>query len=93
MNFKKTYVPRNGYTPLCQIGSCSLKDLEFGMIELTEGQTLSYDTQEKETGLCHPGRHGRLFRRWSGLWPSGRPLQRVCKPQSRMLLRRPPHPR
>ena len=44
MNFKKTYVPRNGYTPLCQIGSCSLKDLEFGMIELTEGQTLSYDT-------------------------------------------------
>ena len=51
MNFKKTYVPRNGYTPLCQIGSCSLKDLEFGMIELTEGQTLSYDTQEKETAF------------------------------------------
>ena len=33
MNYKKTYVPHNGYTPLCTIGECSLKNLEFGIIE------------------------------------------------------------
>ena len=25
MNYKKTYVPHNGYTPLCTIGECSLQ--------------------------------------------------------------------
>ena len=29
MNFKKTYTPANGYTPLCKIGECSLKDLSL----------------------------------------------------------------
>lgn len=51
MNYKKTYVPQNGYTPLCTIGQCSLKDLEFGMIELTDGQSLSYDTGEREVAF------------------------------------------
>ena len=41
MNYKKTYTPANGYTPLCKIGECSLKDLEFGIIELRPGQTLT----------------------------------------------------
>ena len=34
MNYKKAYVPANGYTPICKIGECSLKKLEFGIIEL-----------------------------------------------------------
>ena len=34
MNFKKAYIPQKGYTPICKIGECSLKRLEFGIIEL-----------------------------------------------------------
>lgn len=44
MNYKKTYVPKKGYTPLCEIGKCSLKELEFGIIELSDGETLDFDT-------------------------------------------------
>ena len=33
MNFKKAYKPAKGYTPICKIGECSLKKLEFGIIE------------------------------------------------------------
>ncbi|MBR2340374.1 MAG: 5-deoxy-glucuronate isomerase [Clostridia bacterium] len=51
MSFKKTYIPKNGYTPICKIGECSLKRLEFGIIELTEGQTLEFDTNDKETAF------------------------------------------
>ena len=51
MNFKKTYFPQNGYTPLCTIGQCSLKDLEFGIIELNAGQKLSFDTRDRETAF------------------------------------------
>jgi len=51
MNYKKTYTPANGYTPLCKIGECSLKDLEFGIIELTPGQKLTFDTENKETAF------------------------------------------
>lgn len=51
MNFKKTYTPKNGYTPLCTIGECSLKDLEFGIIELEAGQRLSFDTKDRETAF------------------------------------------
>ena len=51
MNFKKTYTPKNGYTPLCKIGECSLKDLEFGIIELTNGQSLDFDTQDREVAF------------------------------------------
>ena len=40
MNFKKTYEPKNGYTPISKIGECSLKMLEFGMIELDGGDFL-----------------------------------------------------
>jgi 5-deoxy-glucuronate isomerase len=51
MNYKKTYVPKKGYTPICKIGECSLKKLEFGIIELDGGEKLSFDTQDKETAF------------------------------------------
>ena len=51
MNYKKTYVPQKGYTPICKIGECSLKKLEFGIIELDAGEKLSFDTQDKETAF------------------------------------------
>ncbi len=51
MNYKKTYVPATGYTPLSQIGQCSLNKLEFGIIELEAGQTADYYTADKETAF------------------------------------------
>ena len=36
MNYKDVH-PQKGYTPLCEIGKCSLRDLEFGIIELGLG--------------------------------------------------------
>ena len=51
MNYKKTYQPANGYTPICKIGECSLKKLEFGIIELEAGQTLTFHTADKETAF------------------------------------------
>ena len=51
MNYKKTYVPHNGYTPLCTIGECSLKNLEFGIIELTNDQDLTFETGDREVAF------------------------------------------
>ena len=51
MSFKKTYVPAKGYTPICKIGQCSLKKLEFGIIELDAGEKLSFYTEDKETAF------------------------------------------
>lgn len=51
MNYKKTYQPKKGYTPICKIGECSLKMLEFGIIELGAGESLSFDTADKETAF------------------------------------------
>ena len=51
MNFKKSYKPQKGYTPICKIGECSLKKLEFGIIELDAGETLAFETQDKETAF------------------------------------------
>ncbi len=48
MNFKKTYKPAKGYTALCKIGECSLKKLEFGIIELDAGESLDFSTNDKE---------------------------------------------
>ncbi len=50
-NYKKTYVPAKGYTPLCKIGECSLKMLEFGIIELDAGEALPFDTEDKEVAF------------------------------------------
>ncbi len=49
MNFKKTYEPANGLTKLCRIGECSLKMLEFSIIQLAPGQEIVFDTGETET--------------------------------------------
>ena len=49
MNYKKTYSPQSGYTPLCTIGKCSLKMLEFGIIELKKSESVTFETGEKET--------------------------------------------
>lgn len=51
MNYKKTYTPTTGYTPISKIGECSLKMLEFGMIELNAGDALTYNTEDKETAF------------------------------------------
>ena len=51
MNVKKTYKPTKGYTPLCKIGECSLKRLEFGIIELDAGNLQDFDTLDKETAF------------------------------------------
>ena len=51
MNYKKTYIPAKGYTPICKIGECSLKKLEFGIIELDSGETVAFDTADKETAF------------------------------------------
>ena len=50
-NYKKTYTPAKGYTPICKIGECSLKKLEFGIIELGAAETLTFDTADKETAF------------------------------------------
>ena len=51
MNFKKTYTPTLGYTKICEIGKCSLKKLEFGIIELEAGTSLDFYTEDKETAF------------------------------------------
>ena len=51
MNYKKAYKPAKGYTPISKIGECSLKMLEFGMIELDGGESLDYNTEDKETAF------------------------------------------
>ena len=48
MNYKKAYKPAKGYTPICKIGECSLKKLEFGIIELDAGESLDFKTDDKE---------------------------------------------
>lgn len=57
MNYKKTYVPAKGYTPICKIDECSLKKLEFGIIELDAGESLDFFTGDKETAFIMLGGH------------------------------------
>ncbi|MBO4283268.1 MAG: 5-deoxy-glucuronate isomerase [Clostridia bacterium] len=51
MNYKKTYVPTRGYTPVSKIGESSLSRLEFGIIELDAGAEQPFDTGDKETAF------------------------------------------
>lgn len=51
MNYKKTYVPQKGYTLLCKAGECSLKMLEFGIIELEAGGSVDFSTGDKEAAF------------------------------------------
>lgn len=58
MNFKKSYKQTKGYTPICKIGECSLKKLEFGIIELDAGESVDYNTEDKETAFIILEDHG-----------------------------------
>ena len=69
MNYKKTYTPKNGYTPLCEIGKCSLKDLEFGILELSDGQSYTYETKDREVAFIILG--GKANVRLDGYIPYG----------------------
>ena len=53
MNYKKSYIPKSGYTPICVPGQedCSLGMLHFGIIELEKGEQVVFDTENKEWGL------------------------------------------
>ena len=51
MNYKKTYTPQEGYTPLCEIGKCSLKQLEFGILELGYNGEYTFDTKDREVAF------------------------------------------
>lgn len=51
MNLKKTYKKASGYTPICRIGESSLKKLEFGIVELEDGEVVEYKTKDKETAF------------------------------------------
>ena len=51
MGYKKSYVSREGYTPLCGPGNSSLGMLRFGMIELPSSGELVFDTEENETSF------------------------------------------
>ena len=51
MNLKKSYKKASGYTPISKIGECSLKKLEFGIIELEDGESAEYETGNKETAF------------------------------------------
>ena len=61
MNYKKSYKSANGYTPICKIGECSLKKLEFGIIELTSGQKLDFNTEDKETAFIMLEGHANVY--------------------------------
>ena len=51
MNFKRTYVSQNGYTPICKAGESTLKDLEFGIIELAPDQKLDLTQRTRKQPL------------------------------------------
>ena len=57
MNYKKTYTPTIGYTKICEIGKCSLNMLEFGMIELNKGDSVTINTEGKEYAFIFLGGH------------------------------------
>ena len=51
MNFKKKYESAKGYTPVCEIGKCTLNKLEFGIIELSAGESCDFYTRDRETAF------------------------------------------
>ena len=50
MNLKKTYVPKIGYTEICKTGECSLKLLDFGMVELKKGDSVTISRSTVRSG-------------------------------------------
>lgn len=67
MNYKKTYIPKEGYTYVCKMGECSFKMLEFGIIMLSPGKELTFKTADKETafimlfGICNFSFDGKTW--------------------------------
>lgn len=57
MNYKKSYTSAIGYTKICELGKCSLKMLEFGIIELMKGDSVTINTEEKEYAFIFLGGH------------------------------------
>ena len=51
INLEAGYVPAKGYTKICENGKCSLKKLEFGIIELDAGQKLEFYTEDREVAF------------------------------------------
>lgn len=51
MNYKKTYTPKNGVNMICRHGECSLKIMDFGIIELEGGQSTGFSTEDREFGF------------------------------------------
>lgn len=51
MGYKKSYIPREGYTCLSGPGNTSLGMLRFGIIELSAGAELLFDTEETEASF------------------------------------------
>ena len=50
MNYKKSYIPTIGYTPICDVekDDCSLKKLNFGIVELKKNDFVVFETGDKE---------------------------------------------
>ncbi|MBQ9071443.1 MAG: 5-deoxy-glucuronate isomerase [Clostridia bacterium] len=61
MNYKKTYESKKGYTPVCKIGECSLKRLEFGIIELDASERLEFYTEDKECAFIMLEGHCNVY--------------------------------
>ena len=61
MNFKKSYKSQKGYTPVCKIGECTLKKLEFGIIELQAGEKLPFYTENKEFAFIMLRGHANVY--------------------------------
>ena len=57
MNYKKKYEPKIGYTEICKVGESSLKMLDFGMVELCKGDSVTIETGEKEFAFIILGGH------------------------------------
>lgn len=51
MDYKRSYRTQKGYAKLCVKGECSLKQLEFGILELGTGETYTFDTGGSETAF------------------------------------------
>ena len=51
MNYKVTYKPKIGYTPLCEKGKSSFQNLEFGIIELNAGDQICFETKHREAAF------------------------------------------
>ena len=51
MDYKKTYKQKEGLTIVSKIGESSLKYLQFSIIELSDGKSLDFETQNMETAF------------------------------------------